>query len=389
MKFTSGKNMILNRKICSTPYRKNCFFTIIGSCTIALVAFFTLSSVDLRAQKVSDISPEEFSTLVTTISEYGGYFPSDNWVSNEITYLNVLESLEEYEIEGGVYIGVSADQNFTYIAAVKPELAFIVDIRNQNRMQHLLYKSLFEFAETRVEFFSLLISKPVNPDIKLDEDGNIGEIINYFYKARSDPEKLKNTKNRVLELLTSKYMFKVTGRDTADLMYVMDSFYYYHMGITYNGPQRSWYPTLAQLLQMKSDDGTRQSIFNSKEGYNYLRDMHLKNRIIPVTGDFGGSGALARISEYLRSNHLTVTAYYTSNVEQYLLRNMTSWSGWTENVKNLPISDRTVFIRWTHDGRGYNQKTRLQWMKTFIENNDADRYYSYFDLTRLDYIKDN
>ena len=115
--------------------------------------------------------------------------------------------------------------------------------------------------------------------------------------------------------------------------------------------------------------------------------MHLQNKILPVTGDFGGSGALQMISDFLKEHKLTVTAFYTSNVEQYLLQSRASWSGWIKNVKDLPITDKSVFIRWTHDGRGYNQDTRIQWMKTFIKNDEERKYYSYYDLTSLDYIK--
>lgn len=340
-----------------------------------------------NAQTAPKISNEDFRRMLRDISEYGGYFPSDNWVSNEITYLNVLGALEENEIKGGVYIGVSADQNFTYINAIKPELVFIVDIRNQNRMQHLFYKSAFELSETRAEFFSMIFSKPLDPDINLNKDGNIAEIVDYFYGAPSDRTLLEENKEKIVDHLATKFGIEVLGRDNADLMYVMTTLFMYNMRITYNGPQRSWYPTMGRLLQMVSIDGNYQSIFNSNEDYRYIRNMHLQNKILPVTGDFGGSGALQMIAEFLKEHNLTVTAYYTSNVEQYLLQRRASWIGWLDNVKNLPITDKTVFIRWTHDGRGYNQATRLQWMKTFIKNAEEGRYYSYYDLISLDYIK--
>ena len=59
------------------------------------------------------------------------------------------------------YVGVGPDQNFTYIAALKPRIAFIVDIRRQNMLLHLMYKALIELSPTREEFLSRLFSRAV------------------------------------------------------------------------------------------------------------------------------------------------------------------------------------------------------------------------------------
>ena len=53
---------------------------------------------------------------------------------------------------GGVYLGVGPEQNFTYIAAMRPRIAFITDIRRGNLHLHLLYKALFELSANRAEF---------------------------------------------------------------------------------------------------------------------------------------------------------------------------------------------------------------------------------------------
>jgi hypothetical protein len=39
----------------------------------------------------------------------------------------------------GVYVGVGPYQNFTYISALDPDIAFVVDIRRKNLLHHLLY----------------------------------------------------------------------------------------------------------------------------------------------------------------------------------------------------------------------------------------------------------
>ena len=71
---------------------------------------------------------------------------------------------------GGVYLGVAPDQNFTYMVAVRPRMAFILDIRRGNLLQHLLYKAVFELSADRAEFVSMLFSKPRPAGLKTDGD---------------------------------------------------------------------------------------------------------------------------------------------------------------------------------------------------------------------------
>src|SRR5262252_10538079 len=106
----------------------------------------------------AQLSDEAFWNMVTEFSETGGYFRSDNFVSNETTFQYVIKDLKK-TTPGGVYLGVGPDQNFTYIVAMQPKIAIIFDIRRQNVMQHLMYKALIEMSSDRAEFLSLLFSR--------------------------------------------------------------------------------------------------------------------------------------------------------------------------------------------------------------------------------------
>jgi hypothetical protein len=88
------------------------------------------------------LSAAEFTRTIQDVSEPGGFFRSDNFTSNETSYLHVIDKLREMHLGGGAYIGVGPEQNFTYIAKLRPQIAFIVDIRRQAMIQHLLYKAL-------------------------------------------------------------------------------------------------------------------------------------------------------------------------------------------------------------------------------------------------------
>src|ERR1051326_3707269 len=65
-----------------------------------------------------ELSDNSFWKLVTDFSEHGGYFRSDNFVSNEDAFQYVIPELKTGTKPGGVYLGVGPDQNFTYLVAL-------------------------------------------------------------------------------------------------------------------------------------------------------------------------------------------------------------------------------------------------------------------------------
>ena len=102
---------------------------------IAAVALLSLAFVAggrVRAAEDARLSDEAFWHLITDFSEAGGSFRFDNFISNEALFQHVLGRLKETTKPGGVYLGVGPDQNFTYIVALRPRIAFIVDIRRWN-----------------------------------------------------------------------------------------------------------------------------------------------------------------------------------------------------------------------------------------------------------------
>ena len=120
--------------------------------------------VSPRVPAVVDALPDRlkddtFWRLVEDFSEPGGYFRSDNLISNEDAYQHVIPALNRRLAPGGVYIGVGPDQNFTYVVAVRPRMAFIVDIRRQNMLLHLMYKGLVELSTDRAALLSRLFSR--------------------------------------------------------------------------------------------------------------------------------------------------------------------------------------------------------------------------------------
>ena len=90
-----------------------------------------------------ELSDATFWRLASEFSEEGGFFRFE-YMSNEQQFQYVIPRLKEKRTPGGVYLGVGPEQNFTYIAALQPKMAFIFDIRRQNMIEHLVYKAIFE-----------------------------------------------------------------------------------------------------------------------------------------------------------------------------------------------------------------------------------------------------
>src|ERR1041385_7689085 len=121
----------------------------------------TTIAAPLTAQSTipSSLSDRDFWRFVTDVSEPGGYFRSDNFLSNETGFLFPIPELKRTTKPGGVYLGVGPEQNFTYIAALQPIMAVLFDIRRRMMVHHLMCKAIFEMSPDRADFLAKLFSR--------------------------------------------------------------------------------------------------------------------------------------------------------------------------------------------------------------------------------------
>src|SRR5215510_13920398 len=164
------------------------------------------------------LSDSEFWSLVTEFSEPGGYFRSDNFVSNESAFQRVIPALKKQIKPGDIYLGVGPEQNFTYVAALAPKLAFIVDIRRQNMLLHLMYKALFELSSSRREFLSKLFGRPARSDLEQDTDSEL--LFRTVSKTPADADFAKQTLAEVLRELREEHHFTLSVDDCKSIEYI-------------------------------------------------------------------------------------------------------------------------------------------------------------------------
>jgi hypothetical protein len=77
--------------------------------------------------------------------------------------------------------------------------------------------------------------------------------------------------------------------------------------------------------------------------------MEAKNLLIPIVGNFGGPKAIRSVGRYLKEHDAIVSAFYLSNVEQYLFRPPLGGSPiyreFYQSVGTLPLDASSTFIR--------------------------------------------
>src|SRR5438309_3616536 len=128
------------------------------------VVFALLSASGLWAQVPDHLTSQEFATLSADLSERSGFFDTDNLISNEDSYLHAVTTVAKLGITGGAYLGVGPDQNFSYITAIRPRIAFIIDVRRDNLLELLLFKSIFGLSRNRLEYLCLLLGRAIPGD---------------------------------------------------------------------------------------------------------------------------------------------------------------------------------------------------------------------------------
>jgi hypothetical protein len=286
-----------------------------------------------------------FWNMVSMFSEPDGHFRYENLLSNETSYQMVIPALIKIAPPDGVYIGVGPEQNFTYIAAMHPNVAFIVDIRRQNMLEHLMYKAVFEFSENRADFVSQLFSR--KPASVVEDSSTARELFKVYETRECDRALLAQTLQRVYDRLVRSHGFPLTGDDKGTIQHILETFCSAGPQIDYgfvNAPSNLTAPSYVDLMTSTDARGQNWSYLASEENFNRVREMQLKNLIVPLTGDFAGPKTLRAIGTYLKHYKATVTAFYVSNVEQYLDMKSTSFR---DNVAVLPSTPASTLIRFT------------------------------------------
>jgi hypothetical protein len=305
-----------------------------------------VGAADLPAR----LTDAEFWKLTEDLSEPNGSFTSDNLLSNEIVFARTVPDLIARTKPGGVYLGVGPEQNFTYITAIKPRMAFITDIRRGNLHTQLMYKALFELSANRAEFLSRLFTKPKPANLPVN--ATVTQLMDHYWEAFVENEAAYDANLKAIhQHLTKTHAFPLPQEDLDGVARVYRTFYWYGPAMNYSasttlslagaGRGTTYWDLMVQ--------GDGLSYLGSEEKFAFMKDLESRNMLVPVVGNFAGPKALRAVGAYIKDHGATVTAFYLSNVEGYLQR-AGIWQTFCANVATFPLDDASLFIRPSGSG---------------------------------------
>jgi hypothetical protein len=359
-----------------------------------LVAVFVVSVLSVGTSPASDpaqgrtgglparLSDTEFWQLVERFSEPDGYFDSDNLISNEDGFQDVVPELTASVRAGGIYLGVGPDQNFTYILASRSKAAFITDVRRGNQHLHLLYKALFELSADRADFLAHLFGR--RRPAGVGPSSSVSELLLAYRRVAPERALQEQTARAVADRLTGAGRFPLRKADVPAIAAI-------HAAFVAAGPDLrfvssrggNWYPTFMDLQTATDRRGLAHGYLATEAQYNRLRDLQRANMVVPIVGNFGGTHALREIGRHLKANGETVSVFYTSNVERYLFRDGL-WDDFAANLEALPIDESSTLIRSCFDSCSSAGDSRavtlMDSMRDLLAAVSAGRVQSYWDV---------
>ena len=332
-----------------------------------------------------------FAGTVARLSEPAGYFDSDNLISNETSYLHAVSHLRSGRVRGGAYIGVGPDQSFSYIAAIRPSVAFMIDIRRDNLLMHLMFKALFQRSSNRLEYLSRWTGRVVPGDVRSWDNASIDAIL-----TRVDSLPIDSSGSETDSILATvrRYGVPLLLSDTSTIRRFHGEFIRHGLDLRFTSTGRApryYYPTLRQLILEQDLEGNRASYLATEDGWRVVKDLEWRDRIIPVVGNLAGNKAFPAIGREIAARGERVSALYVSNVEMYIWRDG-SFDTFATHAARLPRDERSVIVR-SFFGGGFGQShplNRPDHVSTQLVQTLADfarrkeqGWTSYWDLVTL------
>lgn len=330
-----------------------------------------------------------FAARIAQLSEPEGYFDTDNLISNERSYLQVIPALREAGISGGAYIGVGPDQNFSYIARVRPSIAFIIDIRRDNLLLQLFFKALFQLSESRIAYLSRLFGRVVPDPSEEWRVADIHRLIQYIEDAKTSAQVTDALREKV-DAVIREFGIQLSRGDLQTIDRYHRSFISNGMELkfeTFGRRPLSYYPTFRDLLLETDRQGHRWNFLNSEDDYQFVRSLQNRDLIVPVVGSLSGPSALVAIGRTLAETGIRLSAFYTSNVEYYLFRDR-SFPRFVDNLSHLPHSNNSLIIRAVFAGAspsqlapGYASASIAQPVNDLLQGYAQGKFRDYRELT--------
>jgi hypothetical protein len=158
---------------------------------------------------------------------------------------------------------------------------------------------------------------------------------------------------------------------------------------TFGRAPQPYYPTLRELILERDLTGKQANYLASEDDFQFVKTMQHDDLIVPVVGNLAGTHAVRAIAGYLDEIGEHVSAFYTSNVEFYVMSDGL-FDRFVDNVAALPHDEPAVIIR-SFFGRGFRSRhpqavagyystQLLQTIESFVAEYVGGGYVSYMDV---------
>ncbi|WP_422772381.1 hypothetical protein ACN28C_04875 [Plantactinospora sp. WMMC1484] len=241
----------------------------------------------------------------------------DCFVTNELAYNDVLTRCWPTGTTGG-YVGVGPCQNLTYVGALRPRCAVIVDSRLDNVLLHLIFKLIMERATNPVEYLATLLSRQIGAP-------SPGQGPDFLISAVEAGPASAELFDANLKWLTTELSgrWPLTEMHQARVAALYEEFFRRQLDITnVDAPTAANLdeaPTLREVIRARTSRGVNLHFLTDSDRYDYVRQMHLDGRIIPILGNVGTAETVDRVNELLRTHDEALATLYVSNVEEHVL----------------------------------------------------------------------
>jgi hypothetical protein len=253
-------------------------------------------------------------------------------------------------------------------------------------LEHLLYKALMELSRDRIEFLSRLFSR-ARPAI-LTVDAAPEAIFRAYGSVQPSRAQFETNLKLVLNHLSQTHGFRLSRHDEAGIRYAYSAFFESGPDLTYTflGGYGVFggMPTYAELMTETDGRSRNWNFLATEDQFRMVQRLQKNNLIVPLVGDFAGDKAIRAVGRYLKEHNAVVSAFYTSNVEQYLFQDGV-WKRFYANVAVLPTDSNSTFIRYVLNGYGFGRRSRTLWspIDGLLKAYNAGRIRGYYDVVAM------
>ena len=263
-----------------------------------------------------------------------------------------------------------------------------------------MYKALIELSVDRAEFLSRLFAR--KRPASVGPKSSVADLFRAFDQISTTEGLYRQNLSDIETQLTKRHGFALSAEDLQQIEGIYFSFFWDGPNIRYSsfpagvgsrgfvgrsGGFGGNFPSYEELMLQTDMEGVNRSYLATEESFRWLKAFEEKNLIVPVVGDFAGPKALRAVGRYIRDHGAVVTAYYVSNVEQYLFQDGL-FDEFARNVATLPVDEKSTFIRSVSTRFGFRgggigpdgRASALDPIRTFVREFLAGKINTYFDV---------